>query len=242
MVIYRMTFPDGKYYIGLTKQKLSERLSGHKTSVKRNLHLPIVKAINEYGFDSIIVEIIDTADNYDKLLELEKYYIKKFNTKVPNGYNSTEGGQGCLGLKNRLGFKVTDKTKALLSEVNSYKKCPLIVYNTMTKEVLEFESKAEAARQLGVKYNYLKIHCRHGIARKGLLFFDKHNFDIKKAEAYVRKTSSNSVIFKITNGTDTLEMVSMESARRYLNLSSRKIRQLFYEFKTIKGWSRVLHT
>lgn len=38
--------------------------------------------------------IIDTCDNADELCELEKYYIKKYNTIRPNGYNIASGGEG----------------------------------------------------------------------------------------------------------------------------------------------------
>jgi hypothetical protein len=33
------------------------------------------------------------------LYDLEKYYIKKYNTKAPNGYNLTDGGDGIFGCK-----------------------------------------------------------------------------------------------------------------------------------------------
>lgn len=38
--------------------------------------------------------IIDTCNNSDELCELEKYYIKKYNTIRPNGYNIATGGEG----------------------------------------------------------------------------------------------------------------------------------------------------
>lgn len=41
--------------------------------------------------------ILQTCDNESELCELEKYYIKKYNTIRPNGYNIASGGEGgCL--------------------------------------------------------------------------------------------------------------------------------------------------
>jgi hypothetical protein len=39
-------------------------------------------------------EILEICNDADKLCELEKYYIKKYNTIRPNGYNIAEGGEG----------------------------------------------------------------------------------------------------------------------------------------------------
>ena len=41
--------------------------------------------------------ILDTCNDKSKLCELEKYYIEKYNTIRPNGYNIANGGEGgCL--------------------------------------------------------------------------------------------------------------------------------------------------
>lgn len=41
--------------------------------------------------------ILDTCTDKHKLCELEKYYIEKYNTIRPNGYNIADGGEGgCL--------------------------------------------------------------------------------------------------------------------------------------------------
>lgn len=38
--------------------------------------------------------ILQRCDNSDELCELEKYYIEKYNTIRPNGYNIASGGEG----------------------------------------------------------------------------------------------------------------------------------------------------
>ena len=41
-----------------------------------------------------IKEVLEECDDANKLCELEKYYIKKYNTIRPNGYNISDGGDG----------------------------------------------------------------------------------------------------------------------------------------------------
>ena len=50
-------------------------------------------AIKEFGRDNFDFEIIDTADSEKKALELERYYIEKYDT-YHNGYNMNKGGVG----------------------------------------------------------------------------------------------------------------------------------------------------
>lgn len=62
--------------------------------------------------------IIDTCDDKVKLCELEKYYIEKYNTIRPNGYNIASGGEGGYLIagytdeeKEKLKEKISIKTK-----------------------------------------------------------------------------------------------------------------------------------
>ena len=62
--------------------------------------------------------IIDTCDDKAKLCELEKYYIEKYNTIRPNGYNIANGGEGGYLIagytdeeKEKLREKISIKTK-----------------------------------------------------------------------------------------------------------------------------------
>jgi group I intron endonuclease len=69
----------------------------------------IKRAIKRYGIEnfekSVIVENIINEDELDKY---ERLYIEKKNSKVPNGYNLTDGGEGLLN--------PSEKTRKLLSE------------------------------------------------------------------------------------------------------------------------------
>ena len=63
-------------------------------------------AINKYGADAFIVEPIISC-KIDKINDYEIYFIKYYNTLVPNGYNLQEGGKS---------GKASDETKRKMSE------------------------------------------------------------------------------------------------------------------------------
>ena len=87
-VIYKITnLVNGKCYVGQTTQKLSARIAQHKRCKTSALG----KAIQEYGLENFKVEELETCP-FDMLDEREIYHIAANNCIVPNGYNSTSGG------------------------------------------------------------------------------------------------------------------------------------------------------
>lgn len=92
--IYKITFPNGKVYIGQTSGYFSVRKSQHINAAitpKQVVH----KAIKKYGKDNLIWEILEIVNSSKEADEKEMYYIKLFNSlRGENGYNSTLGGDG----------------------------------------------------------------------------------------------------------------------------------------------------
>lgn len=93
-LIYKLTSPSNKSYIGKTVQSFSERMRGHR---KKNSNCTALKnAINKYGWDQMKREIVEENIPEDQLNDREKYWIKTYNTITPHGYNLTDGGDGGL--------------------------------------------------------------------------------------------------------------------------------------------------
>lgn len=96
MIVYKITNTiNNKIYIGVTTRTLDERWREHKNRVKeRTSHL--YSAFRKYGIENFTIEIIDdTAESQEELFELEKRYIKQYNSNNPDiGYNATIGGDG----------------------------------------------------------------------------------------------------------------------------------------------------
>jgi len=127
MIIYKIVSKlNGKIYIGQTKYSLDKRIAQH---IKDN-KTPVQKAINKYGLESFEVSIIDEADTRKELSEKEVYWIKELNSKAPNGYNLTDGGDGLIN--------PTKETREKIGKASSIRNKGSIGWNTgLTKETDE---------------------------------------------------------------------------------------------------------
>ena len=95
-IIYKVTSPSGKVYIGKTSMKLENRIICHKyDAYTRNSKRAICNAIRKYG-DNMIWEILQSnISSYGETNFLERKYIKEYkSTNSKFGYNLTEGGDG----------------------------------------------------------------------------------------------------------------------------------------------------
>jgi group I intron endonuclease len=119
---------NGKMYIGKGINIVRRMNSYHKGCTY------IYNALQFYGKDAFIRYVVEYCDP-EKLEEWEKYYIKEWNTRVPNGYNLTEGGyDGLPSLENSklkqgennpsYGKSVSPETRKKISLVTSGKNNP----------------------------------------------------------------------------------------------------------------------
>jgi group I intron endonuclease len=90
-VIYKITSPSGRVYIGQTKNFINRIRSYKNLSCKTQPKL--YNSLLKYGFDNHIIEIIDESET--DLDKLEIFYINKFNSFY-EGLNCTIGGDGSL--------------------------------------------------------------------------------------------------------------------------------------------------
>jgi len=121
-VIYMLTSPSGKSYVGQTVV-FKERYSVYRRIKKNAIGRKLFNALNKYnGIENFEIKILCKVPLIDDLLslkeqlsELEIFYIAYHNT-FNEGYNSTEGGEGSLG---RI---VSEETKAKISKSNKGKR------------------------------------------------------------------------------------------------------------------------
>jgi len=93
-LIYKITSPSGKIYVGQTKN-LKKRLKDYKWRNNKRKNL-INSSIKKYGWDAHKFEIIDEVDN-SILSEREIFWIKELNSFYLDnelGLNMTRGGEG----------------------------------------------------------------------------------------------------------------------------------------------------
>lgn len=103
--VYCHTTPSKKRYVGITSKSPCKRW-GNGKNYNANVHFS--NAIKKYGWENITHEILEQNLSKETACELEKEYIKLFNSYNPEyGYNKTLGGES--------GAKQTDYVKKLLS-------------------------------------------------------------------------------------------------------------------------------
>lgn len=99
-IIYKITSPSGRFYIGLSKQDVNTRWGQHKRRAKaENRNHPFYNAIRKYGPDSFKVEVIDYAATKEEAQRKEVEWIAKGPAELL--YNISPGGEadGSAGSK-----------------------------------------------------------------------------------------------------------------------------------------------
>jgi group I intron endonuclease len=115
---------NGKMYVGITSKKPTNRWSNGK-GYKNNSYF--TNSIQKYGWDNFEHIVVCQSKNKQEAENIEKYLIKVWNTKIPNGYNLTVGG-GTINIpqikerKAILQFDLDGKLIAEYDYVNSIEK------------------------------------------------------------------------------------------------------------------------
>jgi len=118
---------NNKMYVG----KMSKPVN--KSKYYLGSGVVINKAIQKYGKESFIKEILEENIKPEELSIREIFWIEKLNTKRPNGYNLTDGGEGTAGYKKThtqienhrkaiTGKKASEETRKKMSDAHKGKK------------------------------------------------------------------------------------------------------------------------
>lgn len=124
--VYMHTFPNGKVYIGQTRQAPTERFRAGKGYKNKYVY----EAIQEYGWENVKHEILAEGLNKEEADNLETALIAKHrSTEKEYGYNMTTGGSSgyeyteearkniSAALTGRTGRPLTDQQRQHLSEI-----------------------------------------------------------------------------------------------------------------------------
>ena len=85
---------NDREYVGQTTKTPEERFKEHE---KKDSY--IGNAIRAHGVENFVVVILKECKSPEELDRWEKHFIKSRDTKSPNGYNLTDGGDGTIGLE-----------------------------------------------------------------------------------------------------------------------------------------------
>ena len=115
--LYRLDFPSGKSYVGVTLRAPSERFRSHACAAKDGSRCLVHQAWRKHGAPKLVV----LSRLRERILfDAEKRAIAKAGTMVPNGYNMTPGGdispRTVPEIAQRMwGRKISAKTRAKMS-------------------------------------------------------------------------------------------------------------------------------
>lgn len=98
-IVYKITFPNNKVYIGITNGTLEQRKKEHFSRKNNGYTNAIYNALRKYN-NQEKWDILDNCSSYEEAKIKEKHYIKTFKSNNNKfGYNMTAGGDGTVGYK-----------------------------------------------------------------------------------------------------------------------------------------------
>lgn len=108
--MYRIIFPNGKMYFGISKNPKG-RFKGHCNSAKKKNDLPLYNAIRKHGAENLKFEIL-VAGIKEYIAQLEISAIAHFETQNRKyGYNITSGGELSPLLTESVRLRVSNSLK-----------------------------------------------------------------------------------------------------------------------------------
>lgn len=112
--VYKLTAPNGKCYIGMTKQSVERRWnSGH--AYQHNEHL--LNAIAKYGWDNFGKEVVFTSASKTEAEKIERFLIAKYDSANRlHGYNILPGGNVSDGQSEETKRKISESMKKLQTD------------------------------------------------------------------------------------------------------------------------------
>lgn len=88
--VYQHIFPNGKRYVGVTRNRVEKRWGYRGSNYKSQI---VGRAIEKYGWDNIRHEVFAVCDTKEQAERLERWLVKRFDTTNPaHGYNVLPGG------------------------------------------------------------------------------------------------------------------------------------------------------
>lgn len=182
--VYCLTFPDGKKYVGKTKD-LSSRIGLYERFESSSNVLG--GAIKEFGLDSVDVSVLTELKCNDKeclelaLSILEIKFIRDLDTLVPNGLNVSIGGE-CLGVPPEY---ITTNSDVINAYNNGAK--VVLCYDLNGDYVVDYPSVAQCAYDNGVEEKTIRhyIGKMKPFADKWYLRYKRYDYIPNKIEVPV---------------------------------------------------------
>lgn len=142
---------NGKQYVGQTSRTLEQRWREHCYQT----YCLIDKVIKRYGKDNFTITVIDTAKTLDELNKKEIYWIDYYNSKLPNGYNISNGGSGVQVTKtdewkSKIGLSNKGNKRPDLANYNKRSKSKAVIQLSLNDDVIKIWDSSRAIENAGI--------------------------------------------------------------------------------------------
>jgi group I intron endonuclease len=148
-LIYKLTFMNGKSYIGQTSGTAGRRYQGHAYAAKGGSDLPVHKAWRSLG--SPIMEVLHECQD-DEVCQMEIDAISRHKTLLPDGYNVLVGGQISPMLDPAIAEKVASKKRGSRHSLESRQKMSASqtgkIHSDKTKRKISDAQKGKSRRPI----------------------------------------------------------------------------------------------
>lgn len=147
-LLYKLTFPNGKIYLGMTYKTAEERFKDHTYfAITNKYDYMLHRAIRKYGPDSVKIETLAVGSR-EYIMELEVRAIALFKTQDTNiGYNIHKGGPGTAFYGPH-----TEEAKAKIAKASTGRKHTSQAKRKMTTHLFEYAGEIKSIRELSDKY------------------------------------------------------------------------------------------
>lgn len=190
--IYKITNPEGKTYVGLSKE-IEKRWISHKNLQFKGNEL-LRESLTKYGGDSHLFEVVEEIDisflerteGNSLLRKRERYWIEELGTFY-DGLNQNGGGSGCGSHTSKSKQKISESlkgrpkpsdfgdnrkkwqnTEEFKEKVRNAPRCPILMYDIKDNFIQEFPNQQKASDFLGVKKQAIWNVLNNFINRSGI--------------------------------------------------------------------------
>jgi group I intron endonuclease len=148
VIVYKVTnLINGKIYIGQTVRTVERRQAKHIEAAKSGTYA-LNNAMRKHGVENFVFETLFHCLSKEEMDRKEIETIKTMGSKVPHGYNLTDGGEGSVG------FKHSAESRARMSRAHrgviftDERKAKISVAGRGLKRSAETRAKISAAKKI----------------------------------------------------------------------------------------------
>lgn len=176
--IYKYTnIITGQSYVGQTTMNVNDR--ARKDGKGYGQGTPFREAIDKYGFDNFEQSILRLCTLQEEADQYERYFIEKYNSVYPNGYNLESGGKAGQHLHIRTKQNISKSQTELMTVEHRQ------LISERTKEAMTPEVRQLISERTKEAMNKPEVRQRMSESLKGNLLGTKWwNNGVKNVRAY----------------------------------------------------------